>query len=186
MRRILIATACLMIAAPALAQSVGEKTGVNSMLGVSPSTSDFVKEVAISDMFEIESSKLAQQKGNAAEKSFASQMVTDHTKTSTELKGLVSGGKVKAELPTALDSSHQSKLDKLKAASGTDFGAEFTSMQVSAHKDAVDLFERYAKGGDNPALKDWAGKTLPALQHHLQMAQDLDKARPAATIGERR
>ena len=69
MRRILIATACLMIAAPALAQSVGEKTGVNSMLGVSPSTSDFVKEVAISDMFEIESSKLAQQKGNAAEKS---------------------------------------------------------------------------------------------------------------------
>jgi predicted outer membrane protein len=45
-----------------------------------PSTADFVKEVAISDMFEIEASKLAQQKGNAAEKTFASQMVTDHTK----------------------------------------------------------------------------------------------------------
>ena len=46
-------------------------------------------------------------------------------------------------------------------------------MQVSAHKDAVSLFERYAKSGDDPKLKDWAGKTLPALQHHLQMAQDL-------------
>jgi putative membrane protein len=186
MRRMIIAAACLLIAAPALAQSVGEKTGVNSMLGVSPSTADFVKQVAISDMFEIESSKLAQQKGNEAEKKFAAQMVTDHTKTSTELKGMVSSGKVKAELPTALDSSHQSRLDKLKAANERDFGSEYNSMQVSAHKDAVNLFERYAKGGDNPDLKDWAGKTLPALQHHLQMAQDLEKARPAATTGERK
>jgi putative membrane protein len=183
MRRTMIATACILLATPALAQSVGEKTGVNSMLGASPSTADFVKQVAISDMFEIESNKLAQQKGNAAEKTFASQMVTDHTKTSTELKGLVSGGKVKAELPAALDSSHQSKLDKLKGVSGNDFSSEFNSMQVSAHKDAVDLFERYAKGGDNPDLKDWAGKTLPALKHHLQIAQDLDKKSPP-TVGE--
>jgi putative membrane protein len=50
-------------------------------------------------------------------------------------------------------------------------------MQVSAHTDAVSLFERYAKGGDNPKLKDWAGKTLPALQHHLQMAEQMDKNR---------
>jgi putative membrane protein len=48
-------------------------------------------------------------------------------------------------------------------------------MQVSAHKDAASLFERYAKGGDNPDLTDWAGKTLPALKHHLEMAQDLSK-----------
>ena len=50
-------------------------------------------------------------------------------------------------------------------------------MQVSAHKDAVSLFERYAKGGDDPKLKDWAGKTLPALQHHLEMAQEMNKNR---------
>ena len=186
MRNAMTAAAFVLLVTPALAQSVGEKTGINSALGVSPSTADFVKEVAISDMFEIEASKLAQQKGNAAEKSFASQMVTDHTKTSTELKGLVSGGKVKAELPTTLDSSHQSKLDKLKGESGKDFSADFDSMQVSAHKDAVSLFERYAKGGDNPDLKDWAGKTLPALNHHLEMAQNLDKANPAPTVGERR
>jgi putative membrane protein len=79
-------------------------------------------------------------------------------------------------LPTALDSSHQSKLDKLKSASGKDFSSDFASDQVSAHKDAVSLFERYAKGGDNTELKDWAGKTLPTLRHHLEMAQDLGKA----------
>jgi putative membrane protein len=180
MKRSTIVMACLLLAGPALAQSAGEKTGVNSALGISPTTPDFVKEVAISDMFEIESNKLGQDKGNAAEKSFASQMVTDHTKTSSELKQLVSSGKVKAELPTALDSSHQSKLDKLKGESGKDFSSDFDSMQVSAHKDAVSLFERYAKGGDNPELKNWAGKTLPALKHHLEMAQNLSKSKQSS------
>jgi putative membrane protein len=175
MKRSLIAFGCLLVAGPALAQSVGEKTGVNSTLGIAPTTADFVKEVAISDMFEIQSNKVAEDKGNASEKKFASQMVTDHTKTSTELKALVGGGKVKADLPTALDSSHQSKLDKLKSENGKDFSSDFDSMQVSAHKDAVSLFERYVKGGDNSDLKDWAGKTLPTLQHHLEMAQGLAK-----------
>jgi putative membrane protein len=176
MKRLAFVFGCVFLASPAFAQSIGEKTGVNSVLGVAPTTADFVKEVAISDMFELDSNKLAEQKGNAQEKTFARQMVTDHTKTSTELKSMVSSGKVKAELPTTLDSAHQSKLDKLTSASGKDFSSDFDSYQVSAHKDAVSLFERYAKGGDNSELKDWAGKTLPALQHHLEMAQDLGKA----------
>ena len=53
------------------------------------------------------------------------QMVADHTKTSTELKGMVSGGKLKAELPTAVGSSHQSKLDKLNGLNGADFDKQY-------------------------------------------------------------
>jgi putative membrane protein len=160
----------------AFAQSAGEKTGVNSALGISPKTADFVKEAATSDMLEIDSAKLAQQKGNAEEKTFANQMITDHTKTSSELKSLVSG-EMKAAIPTALDDSSQKKLNKLRDTKPEDFASEYDPMQVSAHKDAVSLFERYAKGGDDPKLKDWAGKTLPALQHHLEMAQDMNKNR---------
>ena len=59
-------------------------------------------------------------------------------------------------LPTALDSSHQSKIDKLKSLKGADFSSRYESDQVSGHKDAVSLFERYAKGGDHPKLKEWA------------------------------
>jgi len=175
MKRTAIILGSLLLATPVLAQSVGEKTGVNSTLGIAPTTADFVKEVAISDMFEIASNKLAEEKGNAAEKSFAAMMVTDHTKTSTELKALVKSGTVKAQVPSELDSAHQSKLDKLKGLSGKDFSSSFASYQVDAHKDAVNLFERYAKGGDTAELKDWAGKTLPTLKHHLEMAQDLKK-----------
>jgi putative membrane protein len=177
MKTLLVLTAAVyaIIAGSASAQSPTERTGLNSALGVSPSTADFVKEVAISDMFEIESSKLAQQKGNAPTKSFADHMVMDHTKTSMELKSLVQGGKVRADLPAAMDSSHQTKLDKLKGLNGDDFSKNYDQMQRDAHKDAVDLFGRYAKGGDNADLKQWASSTLPALQTHLKMADALPK-----------
>jgi putative membrane protein len=173
--------ACLIAAgvltAPAYAQSVGEKTGVNSALGITPTTPDFVREAAMSDMFEIQSSQLAEQKSNdAATKTFAQKMVADHTKTTTEMKSMMSSGKLKGvEAPTAMASSQQSMLDKLKGLNGNDFTKQYHDDQVSAHKDAVSLFERYGKGGDNPELKDWANKTLPTLQDHLKMAQDLDK-----------
>jgi putative membrane protein len=178
MKRILIAAALLATATAtsSFAQSAGEKTGVNSALGIAPKTEDFIKEAAMSDMLEIEAAKVAQQKGDADDKKFADMMITDHTKTSTELEGLTPAD-LKGAIPASLDSSHQKKLDKLRDTKPEDFASEYDSMQVSAHKDAVSLFERYAKGGDNAGLKGWAGKTLPALQHHLDMAQKLDKNR---------
>jgi putative membrane protein len=164
------------LASSAFSQSAGEKTGVNSTLGIAPKTEDFIKEAAMSDMLEIESAKIAEQKGNAEEKKFAAMMVTDHTKTSTELKEMMPAD-LKPAMPTALDDSSQKKLGKLRDTKPEDFAGEYDPMQVSAHKDAVSLFERYGNGGDNPKLKDWAGKTLPALKHHLEMAQSLDKNR---------
>jgi putative membrane protein len=175
-KTILTITAALLISTSAFAESVAEKTGVNSTLGISPTTADFVKEVAMSDMTEIAAAKVGKERGNAQEKTFASQMITDHTKTSDELKAMASAG-AKVAIPSALDSSSQSKVDKLKDAKPDDFSSDFDPMQVSAHKDAVSLFERYAKGGEDPKLKDWAGKTLPALQHHLEMAQNLGKTK---------
>jgi putative membrane protein len=62
------AAATLLISTSAFAQSAGEKTGVNSTLGISPTTADFVKEAALSDLTEIASAKLGQERGNAQEK----------------------------------------------------------------------------------------------------------------------
>lgn len=165
-----------LIGSPVLAQSVGEKTGVNSALGIAPKTEDFIKEAALSDMTEMEAAKIAQQKGNADEKKLAEMMVTDHTKTSSELKSMVPDN-LKAALPASLDEASQKKIAKLRDAKPEDFASDYDPMQVSAHKDAVSLFERYASGGEDPTRKNWAGKTLPALKHHLEMAQTLDKNR---------
>ena len=49
--------ALFLLATPAIAQSIGEKTGMNSTLGISPATEDFVKQAAVRDMSEIQSSQ---------------------------------------------------------------------------------------------------------------------------------
>ena len=174
----ILATAGLavILASPVLAQSAAEKTGVNSVMGVAPKTEDFVSEAASSDMFEIESSKLAVERSqDSAIKSFAQQMITDHTKTSDELKALVTSGKVKGTIPSSMSSAQQSMLDDLKKLNGDDFAKQYHADQEDAHEDAVDLFKRYGDEGDNADLKAWAAKTRPALEHHLMMAKDLNK-----------
>src|ERR1700709_2766037 len=101
-----LAFASVLLSSAAYAQSVGEKTGANSVLGIAPKTEDFIKEAAMSDMLENESAKIAEQKGNADEKKFAAMMVTDHTKTSTELKEMLPAD-LKSAVPAALDDASQ-------------------------------------------------------------------------------
>lgn len=163
----------LLVSTPAAAQSVGEQTGVNSVLGISPSTQDFVSQAAVSDMFEIQSSELALQRADAATKDFATEMIAAHTKTTAELKGLISSANLQVTPPAALDAAHKETLDGLGKLQGAEFSKQYREDQIEAHEDAVSLFERYAGGGENPALKEWAGRTLPALKHHLEMAQKL-------------
>jgi putative membrane protein len=44
MKKIWLLGICLILSGPAFGQSIGEKTGVNSALGIAPTTQDFVNE----------------------------------------------------------------------------------------------------------------------------------------------
>ena len=91
MRNVIVGGAALiLLAMPAYSQSIAEKSGVNSTLGVTPTTQDFVTMAANSDMLEIQSSQLASQRSDSKDKAFAEHMIKDHTKTSNEMKSLVS------------------------------------------------------------------------------------------------
>jgi putative membrane protein len=175
MIRLMTCGFCLSLAMPVLAQSVGEKTGVNSVIGITPSAQDFVTEAAQSNMFEIQSSKLALGSADSATKDFAQKMIDDHTRTTAELKAAVGNGKARVTLPADMSTTQQSMLTKLHDLQGTNFDKQYHSDQVSGHKDAVLLFQRYSKDGGDVQLKDWAGRTLPALQQHMEMAQNLNK-----------
>ena len=78
-----------MFAAPSYAQSLGEKTRVNSVLGIAPRPKTSSGSCHERHDRKIQAAKIAQQKGNADEKKFAEMMLADHTKTSTELKSMV-------------------------------------------------------------------------------------------------
>lgn len=123
----------------------------------------FVKVVSSSNAFEIESSKLAEQKAKDADvKEFARQMIADHTMAGEELK---KAAKLGDEAPK-LSPKHAAMLELLKGASEQDFQPLYIDMQASAHMEAVTLFATYAKGGDDAAVKEFAVKTLPKLEMH--------------------
>lgn len=138
----------------------------------SVSKSEFVRMAASGDMFEIESGKLALSKADGADiKQFAQKLIDDHTAASKKLMSIAD-----EKPPATLDKKHADMLEKLKAASGKEFTQAFLTMQLQAHKEAVDLFERYSKEGDDAKLKSFATETLPALRGHLQDVQKLQKS----------
>jgi len=47
---------------------------------------------------------------------------------------------------------------------------------VTKHRNALALFERYAKDGDNMNLKAWARRMLPAIRHDLAAAEKLPRS----------
>ncbi len=136
----------------------------------------FMKKAAEAGLAEVQASQLAATKAaNTQVKSFAQQMVDDHTKANEELKALAASKGV--DLPTEPSMAQKAKLKMLQGADGADFDKRYAeSFGVKAHEDTVSLFQKEAKKAKDAEVKAWAEKTLPKLQHHLEMAKDLAKA----------
>ncbi len=133
----------------------------------------FVQKAAIGGMTEVQAGTVAKDKAtNPAVKDFAARMVADHTKANTELTSAATAKGVTP--PGTIDKAHQKDLDKMSKLSGADFDKAYMKQMVSDHKSTVSLFEKEAKSGKDADLQAWAGKTLPTLQEHLKMAQDLN------------
>jgi putative membrane protein len=62
----------------------------------------------------------------------------------------------------------------LQSLNGDQFDQVYLSDMVSDHTQAVNEFETASQNLSDPALKKFAGKTLPTLQKHSKMAQELD------------
>jgi len=146
--------------------ATGEKAG---------STDDaFMKTAAMAGLAEVEHGRLAAQNASAADvKQFAQRMVDDHSKAGDELKALAS--KKSVTLPAELDQKHRAVQEKFEKLKGPAFDKAYMAHMVTAHQQAVALFERESKGGKDADVKGWAAKTLPTVQEHLKMARSIDK-----------
>ena len=138
----------------------------------------FARTAAMSDLYEMEASRLAEQRSqNAQVKQFAQHMLRDHQKTTNELKGMLPQlqGVSAQQMPTGLDQQHQALVQQLQGAQGAEFDRIFAQQQLQSHQTAVELFRAYAQSGDNAQLKQWASQTLPSLEEHLRQAQQLQR-----------
>lgn len=178
MKFVAIVIGSLLFATPVPARSISDKPGVNSTPGIAPTNADLVKEVAISDMLEIESSQLARHKGGASEKIIRCDDGdrSHQDQHRAERHGQQRQGQGRdTDQPRQRGSEQARQAERLKGANRKDFSSDHYDDQRSAHKDADNLFERYAKSGDQAELNNWAGKTPPALKHHLEMARNWKK-----------
>lgn len=136
---------------------------------------EFAAAAAASDLFEIESSRMAQSQAASAEvKDFAAMLVQDHSKSTAELKTIASKDNITLSPPT-LRPDMQSKIDALKSAKGEAFDTLYLSQQVPAHEEALKLHQGYAASGDNASLKAFASKTSTVVSKHLDEARAMSK-----------
>ncbi|PLY45825.1 DUF305 domain-containing protein [Janthinobacterium sp. ROICE36] len=151
---------------------------INSIAAAAPGAYDkqFLSKAADAGSTEIAASKVAQSKSSNPEvKKFADAMVTDHAKVAGELKQLASGKQI--EVSDQPGARHKLQIDKLSRLEGKQFDAQYAaSIGVAAHKEAVKLFTDASRMASDPDIKAFATKNLPALQHHLDMANALQAA----------
>ncbi len=138
-----------------------------------PADTNFMKTLAQGGMAEVDAGKLATTKAtNSDVKKFAQQMVKDHSKNNDKLKSLAKDKKV--ELPTMVDAEHAADKEKLEKQSGASFDTTYIQGQVKDHQKTVQLLEHEIDGGQDADVKAFAKETLPVVQHHLEMAKELN------------
>jgi putative membrane protein len=134
----------------------------------------FVKMAASDGMHEVELGKIgAAQAKNDDVKKFAQQMVKDHSQANEELKAAAKAANI--AVPEKLDEKHQKHVDAFKNYKGTNFDGDYMKHMVADHAQAVALFTRASKEAKHKELKDFATKTLPTIQGHLEQAKKLSK-----------
>lgn len=148
------------------------------------STGAYVAQAANSDMYEIQAGELAAKNGQSQQvKDFGRMMVTDHTKSSQDMRAMVARANLGTQPPARVDAEHQAMIDRLKAAKGEAFDREYMTQQMAAHRKALALHQGYAQSGDNTELKGFATQVIPVIQKHHDWLEQNGQGANGTTAG---
>ncbi|HET8963059.1 MAG TPA: DUF4142 domain-containing protein [Chitinophagales bacterium] len=133
----------------------------------------FAVDAYSNGLMEIEMSKLAQQKSTSEDvKSLAGEMIDAHTKVNAELKEIADRKNI--VLAEGLTEDQRDKLNKGMEKEGNEIDEYYSEKLVSAHKDAIDLFEKASDKEEDADLKNFFSSKLPELKQHLEKAETLE------------
>lgn len=144
-------------------------TGANAA-----SDESFVKKASQGGLAEVKLGEIAQQRAQNPEvKEFAQHLVSEHQQANTELQQLAQTKGMTLE--SEVSGKHKQTVSRLEKTKPEEFDKKFMEVVVKEHKDNVKEFKKQAEKGKDADVKSWAEKTLPSLEKHLQMAQQLQK-----------
>jgi putative membrane protein len=132
----------------------------------------FMMKAAMASTNEVALSQLAADHAASADvKAFAQMMISDHGQANSELQALASQKNV--DISKAVQKGQTDDVDSLAKNSGQDFDKAYAKKMVSAHDDAVSLFQKESTDGKDPDVVAFAAKYLPTLTMHDQHAKSL-------------
>lgn len=129
---------------------------------------------AASDLYEIESARLAQEKSQNAEiRELARMIVTDHEKSTADLRNAAQQAQPAITVTPRMDAEQQQMMQALQNAGVEDFDSTYLQQQVMAHEKALAMVQGYGQSGDVPALQQHAQAVAGPIQRHLERARAL-------------
>ncbi len=148
--------------------------GTMPMDATDPSTPQgFASAAAATDMFELESARIAQEMSqDEGVRRFAQMMIDDHT-TATQNLRTAAGQAQGVIVSPQMTADQQQKLRELRAASADEFDDLYKEQQVAAHEQALELMQNYGQSGDAASLRTFATTTAPIIERHHEMARQL-------------
>lgn len=174
MRRLLAAVAVVAMACLAIVPSASAQSGNTAVQPVQTDAAGYVRETAISDLFEVSAAQAALEKASSDEvRSFARMMIDDHMKAGEQLAEAAKSQNLATSLPTSVDARHDQLLQDLANGTEQDFDRLYMRTQVEAHTAALKLQQDYSSFGANPALKAIATQLVPIVKRHLDQAQTI-------------
>ena len=158
--------------------SGGQQAGSKMM---SKSDQNLMRELAYSNLGEIEAGKIAlSQSKNEQVRSFAQKMIDDHTQAQKELEQLAQAKGV--TLPTEPDRKHKAAAKELSALEADKFDKRYLAQGgLRDHRNTHRLLERAQNRASDPDLKALAAKMTPIVNQHLEMAQEVSSARSSTS-----
>jgi putative membrane protein len=136
---------------------------------------DFIKSVTESSATEVHLGKIAQDKASSdAVKELGKHMVEAHTNTGQQLKQAAAA--LNVQVSTEPPRKAMKAEDKLTKLSGADFDRAYIKLAADEQKQTAKQFEREAKNGRVPGIKDFAAKNLSAEQERQKQAEELARA----------
>jgi putative membrane protein len=148
----------------------------SSSAASSPSSNpdqEFVTKAAQGNSTEVELGKIVAAKSKDPNvKQFAQMMVKDHNTALNELQELAQTKNLNFndDLPDDAKSLQQ----KLSSDTGKQLDKDYMDGMVEDHQKDVQEFTDKSQNAKDPDVKQWASKTLPVLQEHLEKAQQID------------
>lgn len=133
--------------------------------GLSVGDREFVAEAAEVGLFAVESSRIAlEKKVSERVRELARTTIEDHDETNQELAEIAA--KKHAAASSEPSREQRADLDELRQLEGAEFEGRYFELQMRAHDEAIELFERASNACDDADLRAFATDTLPALREH--------------------